>query len=83
MGLATGLEAGGSGTVLGSGPCDESLRYAAGGDKMTPALGIGRGEKTCRITQTKKQEQRVIPHRIRTKKVQNTVQILPKRKGSR
>lgn len=32
----------------GAGACDASLRYAAGGDKMTPAVETGRGEKTGR-----------------------------------
>ena len=31
---------------FGSGSCYEGLRYATGSDKMTPAVQIGRGEKT-------------------------------------
>lgn len=49
MSLATGHEVGGSGTVLGVfALCNDSLRCAAGGDKMTPAVGVGRDEKTDR-----------------------------------
>lgn len=44
VGLATSLRLEVQGQNSGSGPCDENLRYAAGGDKMTPAVETwGRG----------------------------------------